>query len=131
MDKVLGQDAPDRYYQGKPLTPRRWKDPQGYLVLSNVIVKIDTDFGISGIGENPMNWAYLIDLVSWNAARGETRHTTSDIDLARAPRSFRQGLGVPVHTLLGGCRREKVLASIEVPRETPQKMAEHSQEYYQ
>ncbi len=29
------------------------------------------------------------------------------------------------------CRRSKVLASIEVPRNTPEKMAAHSFEYYQ
>jgi muconate cycloisomerase len=41
-----------------------------------------------------------------------------------------KALGVPVYTLLGGCRRQKVLASIEVPRGTPEQMADHSHEYY-
>ena len=81
------------------------------------------------IGENPLNWEYLIDLVSWDAPRGATRFSTSGIDLALHD-LVGKALGVPVHTLLGGCRREKVLASIEVPRGTPEKIAEHSYEYY-
>ena len=37
---------------------------------------------------------------------------------------------MPVYTLLGGSWRNKVLVSIEVPRNTPEKIAEHSYEYY-
>ena len=156
MDKVLGTNAPPRYYPGRPLTPTRARNSDGHLVLSNVIVKIHTDEGITGvgeaacdttepvevvkvmidrhmaprlIGENPLDWEYLIDLVSWDASRGATRFSTSGIDLALHD-LVGKALDIPVHTLLGGCRREKVLASIEVPRGTPEKMAEHSHEYY-
>ena len=62
--------------------------------------------------------------------QGRTRFSTSGIDLALHDLAGKI-LGVPVYTLLGGCRREKVLAGIEVPRGTPEQMAEHSYEYFQ
>ena len=156
MDKVIGEDAPPRVYQGRASSYERRREADGFLHLCNVIVKIHTDAGITGMGEaacdtvepvevvkamidrymaprligqDPMDWAYLIDQVSWDVARGATRHATSGIDLALFD-LVGKALGVPVYTLLGGCRREKVLASIEVPRGTPERMAEHSYEYY-
>lgn len=156
LDKVIGIDAPPRYAAGKPLVPRQWREQGKVLVLSNVIVKIHTDEGITGIGEaacdmtepvqvvksmidtsmaplligqNPMDWEYLIDLVTYDASRGATRFSTSGIDLALHD-LVGKVLRVPVHTLLGGCRRDRLLASIEVPRGTPENMAEHSHEYY-
>jgi L-alanine-DL-glutamate epimerase-like enolase superfamily enzyme len=156
MDKVIGFDAPPRYRAGRSLTPKQWRDPAAGLVLSNVIVKIHTDDGITGmgeaacdasepvevvkamidrhmapqlLGEDPMNWEYLIDLVSFDASRGATRFSTSGIDLALHD-LVAKALGIPVFTLVGGQRRDRVLASIEVPRGTPEKMAEHSREYY-
>jgi L-alanine-DL-glutamate epimerase-like enolase superfamily enzyme len=157
MDKVAGNDAPARYYQGRSLEIARPRNADGFMVLSNVIVKIHTDEGITGIGEaacdqaepvevvramidlhmaprligeNPLDWKYLIDLVSWDIARGATRFSTSGIDLALHDLAAK-ALGVPIYTLLGGCRREKLLAGIEVPRGTPEQMAEHSYEYFQ
>jgi L-alanine-DL-glutamate epimerase-like enolase superfamily enzyme len=152
--KVHEVNAPDRY----PVSKRqRGQDPGEYVSLSNVIVKIHTDEGITGIGEaacdktepvdvvctmidrhmgprlvgqDPMDWKFLIDQVSWDADRGATRFSTSGIDLALHD-LVGKCLGVPVYTLLGGCRRSKILASIEVPRNTPEKMAEHSFEYYE
>lgn len=156
-DKVRGVNAPKRYPTGKSAR-RPWdRNADGNLILSNVIVKIHTDEGLTGVGEaacdttepvevvramidrhmaprligqDPMNWRYLIDLVSWDADRGATRFSTSGIDLALHD-LVAKALGVPVYTLLGGCRRTNLLASIEVPRNTPEKMAEHSYEYYQ
>ena len=156
-DKVRGVNAPERYPTGD-LQHRPWdRYVEGNLVLSNVIVKIHTDEGLTGIGEaacdttepvevvlaminrhmtprllgqDPMNWRHLIDLVSWDMDRGATRFSTSGIDLALHD-LVAKALGVPVYTLLGGCRRSKVLASIEVARNTPEKMAAHSFEYYQ
>jgi L-alanine-DL-glutamate epimerase-like enolase superfamily enzyme len=108
-DKVIGSNAPPRYDPGRPLSRKRWRTSRGRLFLSNVIVKIHTDDGITGIGEaacddaepvdvvtamidrhmapeligeDPMNWEYLIDLVSADAARGAARFSTSGIDLA-------------------------------------------------
>jgi L-alanine-DL-glutamate epimerase-like enolase superfamily enzyme len=156
-DKVIGMDAPERYPTGDSIGRPWGRDAEGNLVLSNVIVKIHTDEGLTGIGEaacdttepvevvlaminrhmtprllgqDPMNWRHLIDLVSWDMDRGATRFSTSGIDLALHD-LVAKALGVPVHTLLGGCRRSRVLASIEVPRNTPEKMAAHSFEYYQ
>ena len=156
MDKIGGVNAPPRFYQGRPNTHKRRRDADSVRHLCNVIVKIHTDQGITGIGEaacdtaepvetiqamigqrmaphligeDPMDWAYLIDRVSWDVARGATRFATSGIDLALHD-LVGKALGVPVYTLLGGFRREKVLASIEVPRATPEQMAEHSYEYY-
>ena len=156
-DKVVGVNAPERYPTGDRID-RPWdRDTDGNLMLSNVIVKIHTDEGLIGIGEaacdttepvevvlaminghmaprllgqDPMNWRTLIDSVSWDSDRGATRFSTSGIDLALHD-LVAKALGVPVYTLLGGRRRSKVLASIEVPRNTPEKMAAHSYEYYQ
>ena len=156
MDKVAGVNAPPRFYQVRPNPYALRRDPHGFVHLCNVIVKIHTDQGITGMGEaacdtsepvevvqamidrhmaprligrDPMDWGYLIDQVSWDMARGATRHATSGIDLALHD-LVGKALGVPVYTLLGGLRREKVLASIEVPRGSPEQMAEHSYEYY-
>jgi muconate cycloisomerase len=156
MDKVAGISAPPRHYEGRSLKRRRPRNHDERLILSNVIVKIHTDEGITGIGEaacdgtepvevvkvmidrymaprligeDPMDWEYLIDLVSWDTPRGATRFSSSGIDLALHD-LVGKVLGIPVYTLLGGCRRAKVLASIEVPRGTPEQMAEHSYEYF-
>jgi len=157
MDKVMGKNFPtffaeDLYSQNKYFLV---KSNKGYI-LSNVIVKIFTDAGIIGIGEaacdtvepvsvvktmiddhmaprligkNPYDWKCLIDLVSWDTARGATRFSTSGIDLALFD-LIGKAIGVPVYTLLGGCWRNKVLATIEVPRGSPEKMAEHCYEYF-
>ena len=157
MDKVMGKNFPsffaeDLYSQNKYFLV---KSNKGYI-LSNVIVKIFTDVGIIGIGEaacdtvepvsvvktmiddhmaprligkDPYDWKCLIDLVSWDTPRGATRFSTSGIDLALFD-LIGKALGVPVYTLLGGCWRNKVLATIEVPRGSPEKMAEHCYEYY-
>ncbi len=157
MDKVLGHSVPRRYDAGRAPAPGRGADSRGTLFLSNVIVKIHTDEGVTGIGEaacdltepvdvvkamidhhmaavligeDPMNWEYLIDRVSWDEARGATRFSTSGIDLALHD-LVGKALGISITTLIGGRRREKVLASIEVPRGTPERMADHSAEYYQ
>jgi len=157
MDKVMGKNFPsffaeDLYSQNKYFLV---KSNKGFI-LSNVIVKIFTDAGIIGIGEaacdtvepvsvvktmiddhmaprligkNPYDWKCLIDLVSWDTARGATRFSTSGIDLALFD-LIGKAIGVPVYTLLGGCWRNKVLATIEVPRGSPEKMAEHCYEYF-
>jgi len=157
MDKVMGQNAPSFYHEDIYSQNKYFleKSKEGYF-LSNVIVKIFTDEGIIGIGEaacdtvepvsvvksmiddymaprligkNPFDWKCLIDLMSWDSARGATRFSTSGIDLALFD-LIGKALGIPVYTLLGGCWRKKVLVAIEVPRGTPEKMAEHSYEYY-
>ena len=155
MDKIGGISAAPRHDEGR-LKRRRPRNHDQQFLLSNVIVKIHTDEGITGIGEaacdgmepvevvqvmidrymapaligeDPLDWEVLIDRVSRDAPRGATRFSSSGIDLALHD-LVGKALGVPVYTLLGGCRRTKVLASIEVPRGTPEQMAEHSYEYY-
>ncbi len=156
QDKVGGISAPGRYESGESQGRRRLENDDGIKYLSNVIVKIHTDEGLTGIGEaacdttepvrnvrnmidrhmrpqlvgrDPLDWEYLIDLVSWDAPRGATRFATSGIDLALHDLVAKY-FGVPVCNLIGGRRRTRLLASIEVPRNSPEKMAEHSYEYY-
>ena len=156
-DVVRGINAPERYPTEENTEQERNRRPHGRRVKSNVIVKILTDEGLTGMGEaacdgaepvsvvkemidrhmgpslvgqDPMNWQHLIDRVSYDPDRGATRFSTSGIDLALHD-LVGKALDVPVYTLLGGCRRTRVLASIEVPRNTPEKMADHSYEYYQ
>ena len=155
--KVHGFNAPPRYPVGKGRTDTQVSNGHGeYLVLSNVIVKIHTDEGITGVGEaacdasepvevvkamidkhmgprltgqDPLDWHALIDKVARDPDRGATRFSTSGIDLALHD-LVGKALNVPVYTLLGGQRRTRVLAGIEVPRNTPEKISEHSFEYF-
>jgi L-Ala-D/L-Glu epimerase len=156
QDKVGGRDTPSRYDAGKSAKRRHVGDADSTRYLSNVIVKIHTDEGLTGIGEaacdttepvrnvrdmidrhmkpqlvgqDPLDWEYLIDLVSWDAPRGATRFATTGIDLALHDLVAKR-FGVPVYNLIGGQRRTRLLASIEVPRNTPEKMVEHSYEYF-
>ena len=151
--KVAAIPHPAKFAVGRSPKPQR---ASGGVVLSNVIVKIHTDEGITGvgeaacdgtepvhnvrnmidrymapllIGENPLDWEFLIDRVSWDAPRGATRHATSGVDIALHD-LVGKALGVPVFALVGGYRREKVLASIEVPKNTPDLQVEHCVEYY-
>ncbi len=155
--KVRGINAPARYPTDTPTDQPRVPDSKENLILSNVIVKIHTDSEFTGVGEaacdatepvdvvcamidrhmaprligkDPLDWRKLIDQVSWDSDRGATRFSTSGIDLALHD-LVGKALGVPVYTLLGGKRRARVLASIEVPRNTPERMADHSQEYFE
>ena len=156
QDKVGGRNAPSKYDVGEFTKRGGAGDENSTRYLSNVIVKIHTDEGVTGIGEaacdttepvhnvrhmidrymkpllvgrDPLDWEYLIDLVSWDAPRGATRFTTTGIDLALHDLVAKR-FGVPVYNLIGGRRRSRLLASIEVPRNTPEKLVEHSYEYY-
>ena len=156
MDKVGGVNAPSAYYQPpKPKITKR-VSADGHTLLSNVIVKIHTDEDIVGIGEaacdgkepveavkyiidremaphlidrDPMDRDVLIDAVSGKTARGANRFSISGIDLALYDLAGKK-LGVPVYTLLGGKRTDRLLASIEVPRGTPENTAAHCREYF-
>ena len=155
-DKVGAINHPQKFYQGRSAKHRYAPGHQPDIVLSNVIVKIHTDSGLIGvgeaacdneepvwnvknmidtymaptlIGEDPLDYGFLIDRVSWDAPRAATRFATSGIDLALHD-LVGKALGVPVYALLGGYRREKVLASIEVPKNSPQLQLDHCREYY-
>ena len=156
-DKVGGKNHPEKFHSGRSHKRRYAPGNDASIHLSNVIVKITTDEGITGIGEaacdatepvhsvtsmlddymaplligkDPLDFEFLIDLVSWDMPRGATRFATSGIDLALHD-LVGKILGVPVFALIGGYRRDKVLASIEVPRNTPEVQVEHCWEYYQ
>jgi L-alanine-DL-glutamate epimerase-like enolase superfamily enzyme len=157
VDKVGGVDAPSKYYTGQPLVRRRKRDADGHILLDYVIVKILTDEGITGIGEapcdtkepqeavkfiidrhmgphllglDPLDVERCMDLIRWRTSRGANRFSASAIDLALYD-IVGKALNAPVSTLLGGRYTDRVLASIEVPRGTPDKMAEHSLEYFE
>ena len=156
-DKVGGTNHPEKFYSGRSHKHRYAPGHERQIILSNVIVKIHTDEGYIGVGEaacdttetvrnvknmigrhmtplligkDPMDWEFLIDLVSWDDARGATRFATSGIDLALYD-LVGKILNVPVYALIGGYRREKVLASIEVARNTPELQIAHCWEYYE
>lgn len=156
-DKVGAINHPKKFYQGRSAKHRYAPGHRPDIVLSNVIVKIHTDSGVTGvgeaacdteepvwnvkhmldtymaptlIGEDPLDYAFLIDRVSWDAPRAATRFATSGIDLALHD-LVGKILEVPVYTLLGGLRREKVLASIEVPKNTPALQLDHCREYFE
>jgi L-alanine-DL-glutamate epimerase-like enolase superfamily enzyme len=155
--KTGGQNAAPKFYKGEPLVRKTKRDANGHKLLDYVIVKIHTDEGITGVGEaptdtkeplevvkfiidkiftpnliglNPFNLEHSLDLIRWRTARGANRFSASAIDLALYD-LIGKALNINVSTLLGGIYRERVLASIEVPRNTPEKMAEHSMEYYE
>lgn len=159
MCKVVGVNAPPQYYPGKPLRMRRRTTPEGALLLDNVIVKMHTDEGLTGIGacapdigffgEPWESVKYIIDnymapmiidmdpfdreQILYAITRTGGWHNvlaTSGIDLALHD-LLGKALNVPVNKLLGGCHQDKILLSTEVPRGTPEKMAEHSLEYYE
>ena len=159
MCKVVGVSAPPQYYPGKPLRMRRRTTPEGALLLDNVIVKMHTDEGLTGIGacapdigffgEPWESVKYIIDnymapmiidmdpfdreQILYAITRTGGWHNvlaTSGIDLALHD-LLGKALNVPVNKLLGGCHQDKILLSTEVPRGTPEKMAEHSLEYYE
>jgi len=156
-DKTGGKNAAPKFYKGEPLTRKVKRDADGHKLLDYVVVKIHTDEGITGVGEaptdtkepleavkfiidkmfipnliglDPFNLERSLDLIRWRTSRGANRGSASAIDLALYD-IIGKALNVNVTTLLGGVYRDRVLASIEVPRNTPEKMAEHCIEYYE
>jgi L-alanine-DL-glutamate epimerase-like enolase superfamily enzyme len=158
MCKVRGVNAPSKYYTGKKLSGGRRTGDGDAIILDNVIVKIHTDEGITGIGAaapdigffgepwesvkyiidnymgprilgmNPFDREFILDTVTRTGGWHNVL-ATSGIDLALHD-LIGKALGIPVCDLLGGCHQDKILASTEVPRGIPEKMAEHSYEYY-
>ncbi|MDP7208162.1 MAG: mandelate racemase/muconate lactonizing enzyme family protein, partial [Candidatus Bathyarchaeota archaeon] len=156
-DKTGGKNRPKKFYTGDPLVRNPLRNTDGHKLLDYVIVKIHTDEGITGVGEaptdgkepleavkfiidkmfvphliglDPFNLERTIDTIRGRKSRGANRGSVSAIDLALYD-LVGKSLNCNVSTLLGGLYRNKVLASIEVPRNTPEKMAEHSLEYYE
>jgi len=128
---------------------------EGSLYLDYVIVKIETDEGLTGIGESNSDIAFFGETVEAVKAaidrymapiligkdpfdreqllyeighRGWLPCSRSGIDLALHD-LLGKVLNVPVSSLIGGSHLDKVLVAIEVPRGSPQEMAAHSAEY--
>ena len=156
IDKVSGKDAPRKYYEGEPLIRKKKKNAEGNLLMDYVLLKIHTDEDVVGFGEaptdsyetiesikfmidrymapnliglNPFDIERNNDIISWRTDRMALRHATSAINYALYD-LMGKALNVPIFTLLGGLYKDRVLASIEVPRGAPEEMAAHSLEYY-
>jgi L-alanine-DL-glutamate epimerase-like enolase superfamily enzyme len=125
--------------------------------LDYVFVKIHTDAGIVGMGEAPTDAVEKLETIKLRLDRytapkliGQNpleiarihsrirvrqsgkwmaRHATAAINYALWD-IMGKALNMPIHTLLGGLYRDKVLASVEVRRGTPEEMTRHSLEYY-
>ncbi len=63
MGRVVGVSAPSRYYEGRSLKRRRPRNHDERLFLSNVIVKIHTDEGITGIGKAACDGTESVEVV--------------------------------------------------------------------
>lgn len=159
MCKVRGVNAPDKYYSGKALSGSRRTAADDALILDNIIVKIHTDEGITGIGAaapdvgffgepwesvkiiidnymgpritgmDPFDREQILHIVTRTGGWHNVL-AMSGIDLALHD-LLGKALNISVCNLLGGRHQDKILLSTEVPRGTPEKMAEHSLEYYE
>jgi L-alanine-DL-glutamate epimerase-like enolase superfamily enzyme len=157
MCKVRGVDAP--YYSGREQKGTRRTGPKGELILDDLIVKIHSDEGFTGVGAaapdigffgepwesvkaiidrymapkiiglDPFDVEFIIQIVNQSGGFHSVL-AASGIDLALHD-LLGKSLNMSVSKLLGGCQKEKILLATEVPRDTPEKMAEHSFEYYQ
>ena len=132
----------------------RWSPHQPDPILNYIIVTIDTDEGIIGIGEAATDIGFFgepfeevklaIDrylgprligkdpfdreeILSSLDLRGNTC-ARSGIDLALHD-LLGKALGIPVYDLLGGCCREKVLVAIEIAGGPPDGMAKLCADY--
>jgi L-alanine-DL-glutamate epimerase-like enolase superfamily enzyme len=159
MCKVRGVNAPDKYYSGKALSGSRRTAADDALILDNIIVKIHTDEGITGIGAaapdvgffgepwesvkiiidnymgpritgmDPFDREQILHIVTRTGGWHNVL-ATSGIDLALHD-LLGKAMNTSVCNLLGGRHQDKILLSTEVPRGVPEKMAEHSLEYYE
>lgn len=126
------------------------------LFLDYVIVKVETDENVTGIGEaeadigffgesaeavkaaidkylgppiigkDPFNREEILSEIHGHG--GWIPCARSGIDLALHD-LIGKTLNVPVSSLIGGRHRDKILAAIEVPRGSAEEMAAHSKEY--
>lgn len=132
----------------------RWSPHQPDPVLNYVLVTVETDEGITGIGEaatdigffgepleevksaidlylgprligkDPFDQEVILDSLNF---RGNTC-AKSGIDLALYDLRGK-ALGIPVHDLIGGCCRDKVLVAIEIAGGPPDGMARLCADY--
>ncbi len=141
-----------------PITPYADGLRKARTFMDYVFVKIHTDTGIVGMGEAPTDAVEKLETIKLRIDRytapkliGQNpfdigpinsrirvrqsgkwmaRHATAAINYALYD-IMGKALNLPLHTLLGGLYRDKVLASVEVRRGTPEEMTRHSLEYYE
>jgi L-alanine-DL-glutamate epimerase-like enolase superfamily enzyme len=98
--------------------------------LETVKFTVDRYMAPNLVGLNPFDIERNNDIVSLQKdGRVIPHHAIAAINYALYD-ILGKALNVPLYTLLGGLFRNKVLASIEVPRGYPEEMAAHSLEYY-
>lgn len=158
IDKTGSYVTPAKFSQAPPSKTSRKRNENGYALMNYVLVKIHTSKGIVGIGEAPTDAVETLETVKFTIDRymAPGLIDRNPFDIERIYESVSLGkdgrivphhaiaainyalydilgkaLNLPLYTLLGGLCRNKVLASIEVPRGLPEQMAAHSLEYYQ
>ncbi len=157
INKTGGKAAPGKFDFGEPIKVQRKRSAVGTPHMDYVLVKIHTDKGIIGMGEaptdsterietlkftidrymapkliglNPFDIERNTDIVSSRKnGRVVVNHASAAINYALYD-ILGKALNVPLYTLLGGLYRTRVLASVEVPKGSPEEMAAHSLEYY-
>jgi len=92
MHKVWGTNAPERYDTGGP-EKREELQGQGEMLLSNVIVKIHTDEGITGIGEAACDVVEPIEQYNVNLEILEQPVGTMDLD---GTKQIKESTSIPV-----------------------------------
>jgi L-alanine-DL-glutamate epimerase-like enolase superfamily enzyme len=157
MDKTGSYVAPAKYSQTPPAKLGRRRNENGEALMNYVLVKIHTSKGIIGFGEAPTDAVETLETVKFTIDRymAPALIGRNPFDIDRIYESTSLGkdgrivphhaiaainyalydilgkaLNLPLYALLGGLCRNKVLASIEVPRGMPEQMAAHSLEYY-
>jgi L-alanine-DL-glutamate epimerase-like enolase superfamily enzyme len=157
VDKTGAHVAPGKYYRGEPIRRNRKRDDKGALLMDYVLVKIHTSKGVVGMGEAPTDGVETLEAVKFTIDRYmapnliglnpfDIERNNDVVSLQKDGRVIPhhaiaainyalydilgKALNVPLYTLLGGLFRNKVLASIEVPKGYPEEMAAHSLEYY-
>ena len=157
MCKVRGVNV--LKYSGREQRGTRRTGPKDELILDDLIVKIHTDEEFTGVGAaapdigffgepwesvkaiidnymapkiiglDPFDIEFITQIINQSGGFHSVL-AASGLDLALYD-LLGKSTNVSVSKLIGGCQKDKILLSTEVPRGTPEKMAEHSYEYYQ
>jgi muconate cycloisomerase len=92
--------------------------------LETTVVSIKNYIGPKLVGEDPLNIGMATSTM--NIAHGRAFIAKTAIDLALYDLAGK-ALGVPVYTLLGGCKREKIPAACEIAIVKPDEMVKEAQ----
>jgi len=94
--------------------------------LEFVKIGIDKYLAPRIIGSNPFNLEQILTTMDW--ALFENAYAKTAIELAIYD-LIGKALKVPVHNLIGGCYRDKILVGWEIGIESPEEMAKKAVEY--